>query len=84
MEIDTSLPHAESHADPEVYPRPDWTVYICGEAETVDVPEDPADIEPCKTAVKALQVTIQSDLHTDIELFSMCPSLSEFAVADKA
>ena len=48
--------HAESHADPEVYPRPDGTVYICGEAETVDVPDDPADIQPRKAAVKALQV----------------------------
>ena len=47
---------AESHADPEVYPRPDGTVYICGEAETVDVPEDPAEIQPRKAAVKALQV----------------------------
>ena len=53
---ENSANYAESHADPEVYPRPDGTVYICGEAETVDVPENPADIEPRKAAVKALQV----------------------------
>ena len=48
--------YADSHADPELYPRPDGTVYICGEAETVDVPDNPADIEPRKSAVQALQV----------------------------
>lgn len=40
-----------------MYPRPDGTVYICGEAESVDVPEDPSTIQPRKAAVKALQVT---------------------------
>lgn len=45
----------ESHADPEVYPRPDGSVYICGEAESVEVPEDPATIRPRASATASLQ-----------------------------
>jgi hypothetical protein len=47
----------ESHADPEVYPRPDGSVYICGEAESVEVPEDPATIRPRASATASLQVS---------------------------
>ena len=48
---------AESHADPEVYPRPDGSVYICGEAESVDLPDDPADIKPRVTSTASLRVS---------------------------
>lgn len=43
-------------SDPEVYPRPDGTVYICGESEYVDVPDDPATIGPREDAIANLQV----------------------------
>ena len=32
--------------DPEVYPRPDGDVYICGMGDKVPLPEDPKDIKP--------------------------------------
>jgi len=31
--------------DPEVYPRPDGTVYICGAGENGPLPEDPAEVK---------------------------------------
>jgi len=33
-------------SDPEVYPRPDGTVYVCGQSKITIVNEDPATIEP--------------------------------------
>jgi len=43
--------------DPEVYPRPDGTVYICGEAEkgTENCIEDPASVKPLDHAKTNLQ-----------------------------
>ena len=34
------------HSDPEVYPRPDGDVYLCGFGEDVPLPDDPADVIP--------------------------------------
>eukprot|EP00884_Botryococcus_braunii_P008046 jgi/Botrbrau1/17242/Bobra.0015s0004.2 len=48
-------PTRGKQSDPEVYPRPDGTVYICGESEYVDVPEDPATITPRQDAISNLQ-----------------------------
>jgi hypothetical protein len=30
--------------DPEIYPREDGTVYVCGESDNVPLPDDPADV----------------------------------------
>ncbi|CAK0761244.1 hypothetical protein CVIRNUC_002841 [Coccomyxa viridis] len=43
------------HTDPEVYPRPDGTVYICGESDSVSLPDDPMSIQPRASAMKSLQ-----------------------------
>eukprot|EP00884_Botryococcus_braunii_P008047 jgi/Botrbrau1/17243/Bobra.0015s0004.4 len=51
----TFVSSAGKQSDPEVYPRPDGTVYICGESEYVDVPEDPATITPRQDAISNLQ-----------------------------
>ena len=45
-------------ADPEVYPRPDGTVYVCGESEMVVVPDDPLSIKPRPDAVARLQARL--------------------------
>ncbi|CAL8464301.1 g3836 [Coccomyxa elongata] len=41
--------------EPEVYPRPDGTVYICGESDSSAVPDDPLSITPRADAMTALQ-----------------------------
>lgn len=59
-----SLPSGAS-AEPEVYPRPDGDVYVCGEPEAVPIPEDPAQVEvdPRKTSnVKELASLLSSRL----------------------
>ena len=38
------------HSDPEIYPRNDGTVYICGEGEQVKLPADPLAIESTAAA----------------------------------
>jgi len=30
--------------DPEIYPREDGTVYVCGESDNVPLPDDPEDV----------------------------------------
>jgi glycine/D-amino acid oxidase-like deaminating enzyme len=40
---------------PEVYPRPDGSVYICGEGDANPLPDDPATIEPTQSVVDVLQ-----------------------------
>jgi len=53
--------------EPEIYPRPDGTIYCCGDLDSPsDPPEDPATIEPNPVAVEALtQFVISSTLrHT--------------------
>ena len=32
--------------DPEIYPREDGTVYVCGESDHFPLPEDPAAVSP--------------------------------------
>jgi glycine/D-amino acid oxidase-like deaminating enzyme len=53
--------------DPEVYPRPDNTVYVCGMAEKVVLPDDPNEIQPrdqsCKFLLEFAR-TVSSDLAT--------------------
>ena len=61
--------YAESHADPEVYPRPDGTVYICGEADSSELPEDPAAVRPKDSAVTNLQVCV-NHVETCLDLAS--------------
>jgi len=39
-----------------VYPRPDGSVYICGEGDANPLPDDPAGIEPTPAVVGVLQV----------------------------
>lgn len=43
------------HMDPEVYPRPNGDVYVCGMSETVPVPDNPNDILPSKGAPEMLK-----------------------------
>ncbi len=40
--------------DPELYPRPDDTVYMCGNSDNVPLPSDPADITPSEAACEGL------------------------------
>lgn len=47
---------AGQRKEPEVYPRPDGTVYICGESDSSAVPDDPLSITPRADAMTALQV----------------------------
>ena len=47
---------AGKHSDPEVYPRPDGSVYICGEGESVPLPDDPLTIQSNSTARANLMV----------------------------
>jgi glycine/D-amino acid oxidase-like deaminating enzyme len=53
--------------DPEVYPRPDGTVYICGLAERVEMPQDPSTVSPKQSSVEWLTEfanTISTELTT--------------------
>ncbi|KAK9808382.1 hypothetical protein WJX73_009281 [Symbiochloris irregularis] len=43
------------HKDPELYARPDGTAYICGEGESVPVPDDPLSIVSTSAAAASLQ-----------------------------
>eukprot|EP00128_Syssomonas_multiformis_P000875 Colp12_sorted_trinity150504_noHs@17236 len=43
-----------NHSDPEVYPRPDGTVYICGSSETVPLPADASLVVPRAGACEKL------------------------------
>lgn len=40
---------------PEVYPRPDGTVYMCGEGDSDPLPDDPSLIRPSAACVDELQ-----------------------------
>lgn len=46
--------NGKSH-EPEIYPRPDGTVYVCGEADDVTLPDDPSLIVPDPDASENLQ-----------------------------
>lgn len=41
-------------SDPEVYPRPDGTVYLCGFSDSVPLPESADLVEPNKDAIEGL------------------------------
>ncbi|GAA0180330.1 dehydrogenase [Lithospermum erythrorhizon] len=41
--------------DPEVYPRPTGEVYICGMSAESEVPDDPEQIVPAASSIKALK-----------------------------
>ena len=65
--IDNTALFLSSLKDPEVYPRPDGTVYVCGgcEAEQVPLPDEPAevsvDLEAC-SQIKAVAGQISDQL----------------------
>ena len=48
--------------EPEIYPRPDGTVYVCGEGDEEPLPDNPADIQPNPTACKNLYEVCMSVL----------------------
>ncbi|KAL0487205.1 oxidoreductase [Acrasis kona] len=62
--------------DPEIYPRPDGTVYICGKAETVELPEDPSKIVPkdehCDFLVKFAGVVSSELLNAQVKVKQAC------------
>lgn len=43
-----------------MYPRPDGTVYVCGESDDSAVPDDPLSITPRADAMTALKVRVLS------------------------
>jgi len=50
--------HVDQHGkfhEPEIYPRPDGTVYVCGNGDDAILPEDPASIIPNPEACENLQ-----------------------------
>lgn len=63
-------------SEPEIYPRPDGEVYICGEPQSIPLPDDPVDVvvEPslCRniqhTAAEA--VSLFSDVLLSLSCFS--------------
>jgi len=46
--------------EPEIYPRPDGTVYVCGESDETILPEDPSMIIPSTDSCEKLQATVTS------------------------
>jgi len=46
--------------DPEIYPRPDGTVYICGEGDDAKLPQDPSEIVACPKACEKLHEIAKS------------------------
>ena len=57
---------AGGNAEPELYPRPDGSVYICGESDSVGVPDDPLSIQPREDACDNLEVSFVHPLSTDL------------------
>ncbi|MEM7405229.1 MAG: FAD-dependent oxidoreductase [Pseudomonadota bacterium] len=47
--VETDDP-AAGNISPEIYPRPDGEVYVCGMADDIPVPEDPLSIQPNEQA----------------------------------
>jgi len=52
--------------EPEIYPRPDGTVYICGEEDETILPEDPTAITPSPNSCEKLQ-EIASSLSSQLK-----------------
>jgi glycine/D-amino acid oxidase-like deaminating enzyme len=61
--------HGDSF-DPEVFPRPDGSVYLCGVPDRTELPDDPASIAPNDAAISTLLTIarILSDELADAEL----------------
>ena len=53
--------------DPEIYPRPDGTVYVCGQGNNDVLPEDPKDIVQNMEACRMLR-KITSELSSILEM----------------
>ena len=54
------------HHSPEVFPRPDGQVYLCGAPERASLPENPSSIEPGQPAIDKL-VTIANALSSGLK-----------------
>eukprot|EP00172_Hildenbrandia_rubra_P001843 Plantae.Rhodophyta-Hildenbrandia_rubra.ctg246.p1 GENE.Plantae.Rhodophyta-Hildenbrandia_rubra.ctg246~~Plantae.Rhodophyta-Hildenbrandia_rubra.ctg246.p1 ORF type:complete len:375 (+),score=63.82 Plantae.Rhodophyta-Hildenbrandia_rubra.ctg246:5239-6363(+) len=54
-------------SEPEVYPRPDGSVYICGTAKAENLPDDPTAIKPHPTDMKRLKDFAQTINHSMTE-----------------
>ncbi|MFQ5937029.1 MAG: NAD(P)/FAD-dependent oxidoreductase [Acidiferrobacterales bacterium] len=52
--VEYQTTHGEQHS-PEIFPRPDGEVYVCGMSDASPVPEDPAQVEVNAHACKRLQ-----------------------------
>ena len=44
----------DKQQSPEIYPRPDGEVYICGEGDDSDLPIDPSTVKPTEGSCEAL------------------------------
>ncbi|KNC98015.1 uncharacterized protein SPPG_06434 [Spizellomyces punctatus DAOM BR117] len=63
-------------ASPEIYPRPDGTVYICGECITPDtLPPSPADVAPSPADMEELK-KLAAQVIPDV---AACPVIAEQA-----
>lgn len=47
---------AGKQSAPEIYPRPDGPVYVCGEGDSNPLPDNPALISAAASHIKKLQV----------------------------
>ena len=54
---------AGRHVEPEVYPRPDGTVYMCGEPEKVPLPPCQADVTVDPALVSNIKAVVGSVSH---------------------
>ncbi len=52
--------------EPEIYPRPDGTVYLCGEGDDEPLPEDPATIAPREGACEKI-LEIAANVSSEME-----------------
>jgi len=54
-------------SDPEIYPRPDGDVYVCGMGDSkAELPDDPSAIEPTSGSCETLK-SVASSLSTSLE-----------------
>ena len=52
--------HAGQALEPEVYPRPDGSVYICGSPEQIALPNDPKTIQANPESIEDLKEVARS------------------------
>jgi len=50
--------------EPEVYPRPDGQVYVCGMSDNHELPEDPNDVTPNENSIQKLKSITNSIIST--------------------